>query len=120
LTEQLTHELRDEDVERLSKSIAAQLSYGRRAEDNKKQVSFWLTGVIGLISIISLIFTLGVNWGRINTFETWQHQADNDIRQLQATIADQRSQTNVTQSKLETIQRDLAEIKGVMYRPGGR
>jgi hypothetical protein len=109
--------LSDDEMERFATAIAAHLSYGRRQDDQKKQVNFWLTGAIGLISIISLIFTLGVNWGRINALETWQHQADSDLRQLQSVLADQRTQTNVIQTKLETIQRDLAELKGIMSRP---
>ncbi len=55
----------DDALDRLAKSVAAAL----RGDATGTNWDRLLTYVIGALTIISLIFTFGVNWSRINATE---------------------------------------------------
>lgn len=78
---------------------------------------------IGVTVIITAIFSLGINWSRIDTAETKITAAADERRELSQRLAKvelsiiaQEGSSNLITQQLDTIQNDVKEIKSKIYK----
>ncbi len=74
--------------------------------------------VVAVIAIVSLIFSVGLNWGRVADNErrlievsAREDRLEADQRALTTAIFTQNTDTKVSNEKLENIRLDVADIK---------
>lgn len=114
-------ELDDANIQKLATCLAQAI--GDRRTSRATGVERLMTGAIGVLSIVSLIFSLGVNWSRIGSLEklvggvnvpALQLQVDaqgSDVRKLTEALNAVAISNAVIVEQLKNIQRDLSDLK---------
>lgn len=110
-------EFDDAALDQLARAVAKALSETRLPRSNWDRR---LTFSIGLISVVSLIFTFGVNWSRIAENERQitaviqrVDQHDLELKNLRSDIS---TQGTSIQQQLGEIKAQLGEIRGALSR----
>ena len=106
-------EFDDEQLDHLARAVAKALSDTRAPRSNWDRR---LTGLLGVMTIVSLVFTFGVNWSRIAENE---RRIDANVRRIDrhdTDIQTLRQELNMQgssiQQQLGEIKQQLGEIKG--------
>lgn len=118
-------DLSTDDLRTLAESIAQALPAPRPPS---RLMDRWIVGIVSVFSIISLIFTFGVNWSRIASIE--RQLGDVNVVELQKRLEIQQGQVTqmgqvlnqqatgfaVMQTQLEQIRMDVAAMRAILYR----
>lgn len=104
-----------EYLDQLAQAIAKALRETPKTDTNWDRL---LTYVLGVLTVVSLIFTFGVNWSRITNnerrLETLEHRQDT-FESSQASMRQEMNSASVTiQSQLGDIKAQLGEIRGAL------
>lgn len=110
-------EFDDAALDQLARSVAKALSEHRSPRSNWDRR---LTILIGIATIVSLIFSLGVNWSQVSenarALRALTQRVDGHDTELKALRQEVSSQSTAIQQQLGEIKAQLGEIRGALSR----
>lgn len=110
-------EMDDAALDHLARSVAKALSENRQPRTNWDRR---LTIIIGALSIVSIIFSVGVNWSRMASVERDTQTVTARVDKLESDMKSDRSEKNTQamaiQKDLGDIKQQLGEIRGSLSR----
>lgn len=110
-------EFDDAALDQLAKAVATALSERRTPRNNWDRR---LTILIGIATIVSLVFSLGVNWSQVSenarTIQGLTRRVDQHDVELKALRQEVSSQSTAIQQQLGEIKAQLGEIRGALSR----
>lgn len=114
-----TSELTNEQLEHFASMVDAAMARRVPRQSWNRRIDL----IIGIIAIVSLIFSAGFNWSKVQIVEQKlievarrQDDLDRDLRNVAAFGADRKSDILLIQQQLGRLQQDVTEIKQKVAR----
>lgn len=111
-----TPPLSDETLIELAKHLAPLLGQPAPERRGARGVDSWVTAVVGALAVISIIFSVGVNWSRLAELERIVTALSLKVESTDREVMAQATNGAVVSSRLDQIQRDVTEIKTQVFR----